>query len=114
VLDATILRAAGMTYIEKDGKIANLYNFKVLNKGAEPQALRIALLEPAGEIEFVGQPAANIPVGELAQGAFFVKINPETLTTSQTEIKLGIYTNDELVETVKTNFNGPRKRTKTK
>ena len=113
ILDATILRATGMTYVEKDSKIANLYNYKVLNKSAHPQEFAIKLISPEnGEIEFVGTPATSIEVGKLGEGAFFVKINPEDLSSSLTEIEIGIYTGDELVETVKTNFNGPRKRTK--
>ena len=112
ILDATILRAAGMTYVEKDAKIANLYNYKVLNKSAQIQKFEIKLLSPEGEIEFIGHPEAEIEVGELAEGAFFIKINPTELTSSLTEIKIGIYAGNELVETVKTNFNGPRKRTK--
>lgn len=110
ILDATILRAAGMTYVEKDNKIANLYNYKVLNKSTQEQHLHIKMIEPAdSEIEFAGKPLENIKVGELGQGAFFVKIAPENLKSSITEIKIGIYSGEELVETVKTNFNGPRK-----
>lgn len=113
ILDATILRATGMTYVEKDNKIANLYNYKVLNKSSQSQEFAIKLLSPANsELEFIGTPATTIEVGQLGEGAFFVKIDPEALNASLTEIEIGIYAGDELVETVKTNFNGPRKRTK--
>jgi cytochrome c oxidase accessory protein FixG len=114
ILDATILRATGLTYIEKEGKIANLYNFKVINKSAEPQELEIKLLSPEGSIEFVGTPVMHVEVGTLAQGSFFVLLDPSLLTGSKTEIEIGIYAKGELVETVETNLNGPRKRTKTK
>lgn len=114
VLDATILRATGLTYVEKEGKIANLYNFKVLNKSVEVQNLNMRLLSPDGKIEFIGTPNLQIEVGELAEGSCFILIEPTLLTGSQTEIEIGIFSEDELVETVKTNFNGPRKRTKTK
>ena len=114
ILDATILRATGLTYIEKEGKIANLYNFKVINKSVEAQELEIKLLSPEGSIEFVGTPVMHVEVGTLAQGSFFVLIDPSLLTGSKTEIEIGIYAKGELVETVETNLNGPRKRTKTK
>ncbi len=111
VLHATILRATGMTYVEKDNKIANLYNYKVLNKSPESQTFSIKLVSPKdGEVEFIGTPNGLIDVGELGEGAFFVKIAPEALSSSLTEIEFGIYAGDELVETIKTNFNGPRKR----
>ena len=114
ILDATILRATGLTYIEKEGKIANLYNFKVINKSVEAQELEIKLLSPEASIEFVGTPVMHVEVGTLAQGSFFVLIDPSLLTGSKTEIEIGIYAKGELVETVETNLNGPRKRTKTK
>jgi cytochrome c oxidase accessory protein FixG len=55
-VDATILRATGMTYVEKDEKIANLYNYKILNKSGEEQLLQLKLISPEGEIEFAGEP----------------------------------------------------------
>lgn len=112
MVDATILRATGMTYVEKDDKIANLYNYKILNKSAEVQQLRVKLLSPEGDIEFIGVPNLAVEVGELVQGSFFIKIEPEAVKSSLTKVEIGIYAGDELVETVKTNFNGPRKRTK--
>jgi cytochrome c oxidase accessory protein FixG len=112
MVDATILRATGMTYVEKDDKIANLYNYKILNKSPEQQELQIKLLSPEGEIELIGVPNLTVEVGELVQGSFFIKIEPENIKSSLTKVELGIYVGDELVETLKTNFNGPRKRTK--
>jgi cytochrome c oxidase accessory protein FixG len=111
-VDATILRATGMTYVEKDEKIANLYNYKILNKSGEEQLLQLKLISPDGEIEFAGEPNLNVKVGELVQGSFFIKIEPELLTSSITKVEIGIYAGEELAETVNTNFNGPRKKTK--
>jgi cytochrome c oxidase accessory protein FixG len=111
-VDATILRATGMTYVEKDEKIANLYNYKILNKSGEEQLLQLKLISPEGEIEFAGEPNLNVKVGELVQGSFFIKIEPELLTSSITKVEIGIYAGEELAETVNTNFNGPRKKTK--
>jgi len=110
IVDATILRTTGMTYIEKDDKIANLYNFKILNKSANVQLVEIRMIKPADAIlEFAGNPDLNIEIGELATGSFFVIIPPEKLEKASSQIEIGIFTNNELVETVKTNFNGPRK-----
>jgi cytochrome c oxidase accessory protein FixG len=114
ILDATILRATGLTYIEKEGKIANLYNFKVINKSAEPQDLEIKLISPKGSIEFVGTPAMHVEVGTLTQGSFFILLDPSALTGAKTDVEIGIFAKGELVETVETNLNGPRTRTKTK
>jgi len=111
-VEATILRASGMTHFEKEGQIVNLYSYKILNKSGEIQQLDLKLLEPQGEIEFAGTPNMSLEVGTLVRGSFFVKLNPATLTTSQTKIKIGVFANGELIETISTNFNGPRVRTK--
>ena len=87
-------------------------NYKILNKSGEIQQLDLKLLEPQGEIEFAGTPNMSLEVGTLVRGSFFVKLNPATLTTSQTKIKIGVFANGELIETISTNFNGPRVRTK--
>lgn len=109
-VDATILRASGMTYIEKDEKIANLYNFKLLNKSTSVQSVEIRMIEPEDAfLQFAGQPDLHIEVGELASGTFFVLIEQDKLKKISTEIKIGVFANGELAETVKTNFNGPRK-----
>ncbi len=112
IIDATILRASGMTHFEKEGQIVNLYSYKVINKSGDAQHVSFKLLEPAGEIEFAGTPQMTLEIGALVRGSFFVKLDSETVKTSQTTLKIGVYANDELVETVSTNFNGPRKKTK--
>jgi hypothetical protein len=113
MLDATILRTAGMTYVEKEDQILNLYTYKVLNKSGDPHELEIKLLSPeGGEIEFIGHPNMTIEVSKLAEGSFFIKLDKDAVTGSQTEVEIGIYAEGELVETVSSNFNGPRKRTK--
>ncbi|MFT5568861.1 MAG: hypothetical protein ACI9RP_000897, partial [Cyclobacteriaceae bacterium] len=44
---------------------------------------------------------------EIAEGAMFVILEPEAIEGTKTDIKIGIFSNDELVETVKTSFLGP-------
>jgi cytochrome c oxidase accessory protein FixG len=111
-VEATILRASGMTHFEKEGMIVNLYSYKILNKSGDEQHVDLKLIEPVGEIEFAGTPVMTLDVGSLVRGSFFVKLKPETLESSQTKVKIGVYANDVLVETITTNFNGPRKKTK--
>jgi polyferredoxin len=109
-VDATILRASGMTYIEQGSDIANLYNFKVLNKSAEKQQVEFRMISPENvRLEFAGSPNLLLEVGHMAQGAFMVIIPPDQLKSSKTDVVIGIYANGQLAEKVTTNFNGPRK-----
>jgi cytochrome c oxidase accessory protein FixG len=110
-IEATILRQPGLLYQDReDGEISNLYDFKVINKSTETMDVDIRLLEPEdGRIEWVGQPDLQIDVQKLAQGKFFIYLNQDKLSSSNTEVKLGIYVNGELESTSTSNFNGPRK-----
>ncbi len=111
-VEATILRASGMTHFEKEGKIVNLYNYKILNKSAENQELELQLISPEGEINFAGTPDMSLEIGKLIRGSFFIAIEPTQLKSSETEIKIGIIANGKLIETTTTSFNGPRVKTK--
>ncbi|MDX5404148.1 MAG: cytochrome c oxidase accessory protein CcoG [Bacteroidota bacterium] len=112
-VEATILRAQGQLYQEQpDGTISNLYNYKIINKSTEDQVFEIELLEPKGSIEMVGTPDHHIEIGGLSQGSFFVKVDPSTLTQSNTNIQLRVLSNGEEVDVIRTSFNGPRVRTK--
>jgi hypothetical protein len=44
------------------------------------------------------------------QGAFFIDLQGDKLTGTETKLKIAIYTGDRLLETVKTSFMGPRNK----
>ena len=110
-IEATILRQPGLLYQPHDnGEISNLYDFKIINKSPEELKVDIRLIEPeGGRLEWVGKPDLQIDVRELAEGKFFIYIPENQLSGSRTELKLGVFVNDELTQTRTSNFNGPRK-----
>ena len=110
-LEATFLRVPGMLYrAEDDGRISNLYNFKLINKSHEEIPVEVRMIEPvSGEVMLIGTQDRVLPVGEFIEGTMFVYINREDLESRTTHIKIGVYSGDKLVETFKTNFNGPIK-----
>ena len=108
--DSTLLRAQGMLFQTRpDGRISNLYYLKVLNKSDHPLPVRFELLEPAGELEFVGK-ALDIEPGALAQSELFVLLSPAELSGMKTQVTIGVYSGDKLLEKVSTAFVGPMKR----
>lgn len=113
-LDATILRAQGLTYQTRENDvITNLYTFSVINKSNETVEYDIVIMNPPnGQIEFIGNPIKNIGVSEKVDGTFFLIIPKSELTGSKTEVELGLMQGDELVDKIQTNFNGPRVHTK--
>lgn len=106
-VETTILRTPGMLYQEKDdGRISNLYNYKVINKTNNDFPVEFKLENIEGEIQMVGQ---NLTVHkqDVLEGALFIIVDPSTLSGLKTELKIGVYEEDEKIETVKTNFVGP-------
>lgn len=106
-VETTLLRTPGMLYLEhEDGRIKNLYNYKVINKTNEGFDFRFELIEPSGTIQLVGQKTA-VKERESAEGAMFILIQPDSLDGRKTKIKLNVYNGDRKIETISTNFMGP-------
>ncbi len=107
--ETTILRVQGTLYQKlEDGRYSNIYNFKVVNKTNTDMQLAIHLLSPEGEMQLAGTDM-NLKKQAILQGAFLLKIDKQHLTGLKTEVELGIYTGDELIETITTTFVGPAK-----
>lgn len=107
--ETTILRTPGMMYQEReDGKITNLYQLKMVNKTNLEMNIQLRLLEPKGEIQLIGQLVVLEEQG-VGEGAFFVAIDPKDLEKMSSKIRIGLYSEDKLVESVKTSFLGPAK-----
>lgn len=107
--ETTILRTPGMLYQEReDGMLTNLYQVKMVNKTNKSMDVRFKLMEPGGAIEMVGGEIALTEQG-IGEGAFFVIIDPDKLEKMSSKIKIGVYSEGEIVEKVTTKFLGPSK-----
>ena len=52
-----------------------------------------------------------VPAGKLAETSVLIQLTPATLTGATTKLRVGVYSNGKLMQTVKTVFVGPRKET---
>ncbi len=107
--ETTILRTPGMMFQEReDGMITNLYQLKMVNKTNVAMDIRLQLLDPKGSIELVG---SDIRLDEqgIGEGAFFVAIHPDNLEKMSSQVVIGVFSGDKMVEKVKTKFLGPAK-----
>lgn len=105
--DATVLRAKGMLYQERDsGQVSNLYTIKFVNKTRDSFPVELRIENQKGRIEIMGKDLST--KGEaISQGEFFVYLNKSDLRTRKTNLIIGIYSNNRKIKTVKTNFLGP-------
>jgi cytochrome c oxidase accessory protein FixG len=107
--ETTVLRTPGVMFqTREDGTITNLYQLKLVNKTMSDMDVRFELIEPNGTVEVAGK-TLTIPGQGIQEGAMLVVIHPDHLETMSTKIKIGVYGNGKLVETVKTRFLGPMK-----
>ncbi|MEQ8904144.1 cytochrome c oxidase accessory protein CcoG [Ekhidna sp.] len=105
--ETTILRTPGILYQEReDGMITNLYQVKMVNKTNDAMDVRFELIEPNGRIEMIGGAIDLVEQG-IGEGAFFIIMDPKDIEKMSTMATIGVYSGDELVETVETKFLGP-------
>jgi len=106
-VEITVMRTPGALYQElDDGRLANLYNLKVLNKTLQEKPIHLALQSPQGSIELVGE-KLMIPPGNIAETAFIIKLPRSELKTISTTVMIDVYSGDELLDQKKTSFIGP-------
>lgn len=106
-IETSILRAPGTLFQEQtNGDISNLYLVKIANKTAREMPIRLKLVEPAGTLTLAGA-NLHLPSEGMAESAAVVALPPSSVDSRKQTILIGVYRDDELIETVKTGFIGP-------
>jgi cytochrome c oxidase accessory protein FixG len=106
--ETTILRTPGLLYQKQpDGTISNLYNYKIINKTTKSFPLTFKLISDDGELVMVGNTDIEAVNESITEGEFFIKIDASQIEKRKTKLKIAVYSGDERIEVVKTNFMGP-------
>lgn len=109
-VETSILRTPGMLYQDQgDHKISNLYNVKIINKTNRAMPVHLQILGEAGQIKMVGNEVLRVEKQGVAESAFFIIFDRSEVHQMKTSVKIGVYHEDELIETVNSNFLGPNK-----
>ncbi|WP_396634042.1 cytochrome c oxidase accessory protein CcoG [Maribacter sp. R86514] len=109
-LEANILRLPGQLYEHKEGNIiSNVYTYKLMNKTTKTvEDVHFELISPKGEIKLVRNENFNVDAEALAEGTLFIEINQSALSGDKNNLKIGVYSNDKLIETTTARFLAPR------
>ena len=108
-VEATILRLPGQLFEHKGDKISNVYTYKVINKTIKDyENVHFKILEPKGTIRNVGNTDVVLKREQSSQGTLFIEIDQALLEGDKTKVKIGVYNDDQLLETTTTNFLGPK------
>jgi len=106
--ETTILRTPGMLYQKQpDGSISNLYNFKIVNKTTKSFPITFKLKSNTGVITMIGHSEIEASKESITEGEFFIKLEADLIENRKTKLKIGVYSENQLIETVNTNFMGP-------
>ena len=110
-VEATILRLPGQLYETKENNIiSNVFTYKLINKTMDQiDNVSIKLLSHEGQVNLVGDTHLVVPKQQMSEGTLFIEIPRKDIKNSKEKIKIGVYSNDELIETTTTNFLGPKK-----
>ncbi|SKB62394.1 cytochrome c oxidase accessory protein CcoG [Maribacter arcticus] len=109
-LEANILRLPGQLYEHKEGNIiSNVFTYKLLNKTTKSvDNVHFELISPKGEIKLVRTDNFDVQPEALAEGTLFIEINASALSGDKNNLKIGVYSNDKLIETTTARFLAPR------
>jgi polyferredoxin len=109
-LEATVLRLPGQMYERKEGNIiSNVYTFKLINKTTKNvENVSFKLLSHNGKIEVVTHKNFDVPAEQLTEGTLFIEIDAGELGSDKDKLKIGVYSDETLLETATTRFLGPR------
>jgi cytochrome c oxidase accessory protein FixG len=109
-LEANILRLPGQLYEHKEGNIiSNVFTYKLLNKTTKSvDNVHFELISPKGEIKLVRNENFDVQPEALAEGTLFIEINASVLIGDKNNLKIGVYSNDKLIETTTARFLAPR------
>ena len=109
-VEANILRLPAFLYETKENNIIrNVYSYKVINKTSKNiEEVNFKLLSHEGLITLVSISTFTIIKQGLAEGSLFIDLPKSELKKDKIRLRVGVYSNGKLIETVTTNFLGPR------
>ncbi|MEM9920294.1 MAG: cytochrome c oxidase accessory protein CcoG [Bacteroidota bacterium] len=107
-VEAILLRTPGLLYQEVDeSHLSNLYNYQLINKTNKTiGAIRFVAETEGAEVRLVGE-AGDIPSQGMSEGALFIDFEKDQLRGRKNDVTIYIYSGEELIGEVETNFLGP-------
>ncbi len=107
VLDATILRTKGTSYIfREDGSVANLYDLDLTNKSVEALDFRLETSEEPFSIQLVST-RKTLGKGESAHLSFLLVAPREDIQHYKTTVRIALLSGDVLIKSLETTFVAP-------
>ena len=99
----------GSTFQKTDDQhITNLYTIEFVNKSNIILPVTLKLIEPKNAtLELAGGDKMNLEPGALLKKVMIIKLNADDIRSVKTNVKVEVWINGKLEETVKSKFIGP-------
>ncbi len=106
-VEATVLRTPGTLYQRQDdGRISNLYQYRLVNKTTRDMPIRLELIDVGGEVKLAGRDIM-LQKASQAEGQMFIILDPSAVKGMKTRVRIGVYSGDKMVEEISALFTGP-------
>jgi cytochrome c oxidase accessory protein FixG len=108
-VETTVFKISGTLYQRtNEGNITNLYNVEFVNKTFSELSLQVKVESPtSASINRVDGNSIIVPAEGMLKSICFITIPANEITSARTEVVVGIYNGDELIEKVEVKFIGP-------
>lgn len=108
-IETTILKVPGQLYQKTpEGNITNLYNIQFVNKTYNKMSVTLKVLDnESATIKKVGEEMQVLESNSLSEGVYFIELPKEAVVEPRMKLKVGVFIDGKLEETVKTKFLGP-------
>jgi cytochrome c oxidase accessory protein FixG len=108
-VQTTLLRAPGALFqTTPEGLVQNLYTLKLVNKTSRDIPVQLRLLDLDATLSVMGGRELLVPKEQLTQTSVLIAVDPRRLRGPATRLKVGVFSQGQLLETINTVFIGPR------
>ncbi len=110
-IEATLFKLPGQLYEKKENNIiSNVFKYKLVNKTTDEfRDIQFKILSHKGVVKDVGISKITLPKQDLVSGTLFIEIPLKALKKDREKVIIGIFSDNEQIETTTVNFLGPRK-----
>ncbi|MEI8006931.1 MAG: cytochrome c oxidase accessory protein CcoG [Bacteroidota bacterium] len=108
-VEATVMRSPGTLFQDMgEGKIANLYDIKIVNKTINDLPVQIKLVSGRGEVKIIGKEPV-IKKQTVGEAVFFIILDKSDIPNGKLELKVGIFSGGKELDETNATFFGPEK-----
>lgn len=110
-MEAKFIKPAGSTFVIRDGRISNTYNYTLLNKSNEKVEVTFKIEEPeGGVISYSGKNKILVEGDKITKGTINVSFPESLIKLSKQNITIGVYDQKgKKIDEYQTYFEGPFK-----